>query len=344
MPVTLTFDDSQYPARLAAQLCQGLRVRKLPGKFLYESPAQAQRWLAYHQAYSPSRTEPALLALYDQAFQAALQTLAPSALHYVSLGCGGGNKDARFLRQAAPDCPSLVFTPLDTSAALVVETMLRIQRALPLLTTAPLVADLDVAPALTPWLSQHETPAHRRLLACFGMLPNFAYQTFLPYVRSLMRCGDLLLLSANLSPGLYADAVGRILPQYDNPLARAWYTGLLDSLGFAASQVQLTVHPHLLQPDGHIWHIRAEATVQHQMQLTVYNEMFHFTAGESLEVFFSNRFTSQIMPQVLADAGLRLLQTWLCDSQEEAIYLCARDSMSPCAKENTYAIAKKYST
>ena len=327
MPVTLTFHESQYPACLAEQLCQGLRTRRLPGKFLYESPAQAQRWLAYHQAYSPSRTESALLALYDQAFQAALQALAPGALHYVSLGCGGGNKDALFLQQAALHCAAFIFTPIDTSASLVVETLRRMQSILPTLTTVPLVVDLDVAPALTPWLSQHETPAYRRLLACFGMLPNFAYHTFLPYVRSLMRPGDMLLLSANLSPGLYVDAVDRILPQYDNPLARAWYAGLLDSLGFAAAQVQLTVHPHLLQPDGHIWQIRAEAAVQHQMHLTVYNEIFRFTAGESLQVFFSNRFTPQVMPQVLADAGLSLVQTWLFDSQEEAIYLCANSSV-----------------
>jgi len=324
MPVTLTFHDSQYPARVAEQLRQGLRARKLPGKFLYESPAQAQRWLAYHQAYSPSRTEPALLTLYQQAFQAALQALSPRALHYVSLGCGGGNKDALFLQQAASYCPSLVFTPMDTSAALVVETMRRIQSALPALTTAPLVVDLDLEPALTPWLSQHETAAHRRLLSCFGMLPNFAYRTFLPYIRSLIRPGDMLLLSANLSPGLCADAVARILPQYDNPLACAWYAGLLDSLGFAASQIQLAVHSRLLRADGHIWQIRAEATVQHQMHLTVYDETFSFMAGESIEAFFSNRFTPQVMPEVLAEAGLTLVQTFLFDSQEEAIYLCTR--------------------
>ena len=76
MPVTLTFHDSQYPSQVAAQLRHGLRTRRLPGKFLYESPGQAQRWLVYHQAYSPSRTEPALLTLYQQAFQVALQTSA----------------------------------------------------------------------------------------------------------------------------------------------------------------------------------------------------------------------------------------------------------------------------
>jgi hypothetical protein len=41
-------------------------------------------------------------------------------------------------------------------------------------------------------------------------------------------------------------------------------------------------------------------------------------------VFFSTRFTPQVMPAVLAEAGLTLLQTFLFDSQEEAIYLCAR--------------------
>ena len=148
MPVTLTVHDSQYPDRVAEQLRRGLRIRKLPGKFLYDSPAQAQRWLAYHQAYSPSRTEPALLTLYQQAFQAALQALSPSALHYVSLGCGGGTKDALFLQHAISCCPTLLFTPMDTSVALVVETMLRLQSSLPGLTTAPLVVDLEAEPAL----------------------------------------------------------------------------------------------------------------------------------------------------------------------------------------------------
>jgi uncharacterized SAM-dependent methyltransferase len=242
----------------------------------------------------------------------------------VSLGCGGGNKDALFLQRAVARCPALIFTPMDTSMALVVETLLRIQRTLPELTTAPLVVDLEEEPELTPWLSHYETPAHQRLLACFGMLPNFVHSTFLPYVRSLMRPGDVLLLSANLSPGVYADAVTRILPQYDNPSAHAWYTGLLDSLGLTASQIQLAVYPQLIRPDGHIWQIRAEAVVRHSLQFTLYDETFTLAAGESLEVFFSTRFTPQVMPEVLAQAGLTPLQTFLFASQEEAIYLCAR--------------------
>ena len=79
-----------------------------------------------------------------------------------------------------------------------------------------------------------------------------------------------------------------------------------------------------IHPDGHIWQIRAEATVRQPVQLTLYGETFNVMAGELLEVFFSNRFTPQVMPGVLAEAGLTLLQTFLFDSQEEAIYLCVR--------------------
>ena len=322
MPVTLTIHESQYPGRVRDQLCHGLRTRVLPGKFLYDSPAQAQRWLAYHQAYSPSRTEATLVALYQQAFRTALHRLTAVPLHYVSLGCGGGTKDWLFLQQATARHTSLCFTPMDISPALVVETILKIQSAFPAVPSFPLVVDLEAAPDLAPMLAQPETAGTHRLLTCFGMLPNFAYQTFLPYVRRLMRPGDLLLLSANLSPLPYPDAVAHILPQYNNPFARAWFTGLLDSIGFATADYALHIDAHPLHADGHIWQIRAAAQLLQQVQVQVYDEVFSFTAGEWLRLFFSNRFTPHILPQILGEAGLTVVETFLFDSQEEGIYLC----------------------
>jgi uncharacterized SAM-dependent methyltransferase len=326
MPLTLTFHDSQYPAQIAEQLRHGLRTKHLSSKFLYDSPAQAQRWLAYHQAYSPSRTEPNLLALYQQAFQTALDTCASPVLHYVSLGCGGGMKDVLLLQQAQAHCQSLYFTPMDTSAALVLETMLRLQQTLPSLPSFPLVVDLDVEPDLTALLAQSETPDTVRLLACFGMIPNFDYRTFLPYVRSLMRPSDLLLLSANLSPTPYPTACAHILPQYDNPLAHAWFTGLLDSLGFPATDLEVRIDAHTLQADGHIWQIRTTVQFHRDIELTVDDHVFAFSPAEPLQVFFSNRFTHQAMPHVLAQAGLPPQHTFLFASQEEGIYLCRRSA------------------
>jgi uncharacterized SAM-dependent methyltransferase len=324
MPVTLTFHESQYPSQIAEQLRYGLRTKKLPGKFLYDSPAQVQRWMAYHQTYSPSRTEPDLLALYQEAFQAALHTLPSPALHYVSLGCGGGTKDNLFLQQAIASCEPLLFTPMDTSAALVVETMLRTQNTLPVLHSFPLVVDLEAEPDLTSFLATPETPDTRRLFACFGMIPNFDYRTFLPYVQRLMRPTDLLLLSANLSPSPYPDAGQHIVPQYDNPLAHAWFTGLLESLGFPISDMDLFIQARPLRLDGHVWQIRTDVRFLRQVQLTLYDESFVFHADDRLQLFFSNRFTPQVMPQILEEAGLAIVKTFLFESQEEGIYLCTR--------------------
>jgi uncharacterized SAM-dependent methyltransferase len=321
MPVTLTVHESQYPSQVAAQLRHGLRLRRLPGKLLYASPAQAQRWLVYHQAYAPSRTEPAL-SLYQHAFHTALQTLTAPSLHYISLGCGGGTKDTLLLQQAVSRCEAVCFTPLDTSAALVVETMVHLHRALPDLPGFPLVVDLDVEPDLTAFLRQPEPPAAQRLFGCFGMLPNFDYRTFLPYVRRLMRPTDLLLLSANLSPQPYPEASAHIVPQYDNPLAHAWFIGLPESVGFSAADLELDVVAQSLRSDGHVWQIRATARLLRQVHVTLYDEAFVFQPGEQLHLFFSNRFTPQVMPQVLTEAGLTVIETWLLASQEEGIYLC----------------------
>jgi uncharacterized SAM-dependent methyltransferase len=333
MSVTLTFHESQYPSQVVVQLRHGLRTRRLPGKFLYESPAQAQRWLAYHQAYSPSRTESALLALYQQSFQAALQAASTNSLHYISLGCGGGTKDTLFLQQAILQHKSVCFTPMDTSAALVVETMLRLQETLPDLPSFPLVVDLEVEPEFTAFLEQSEPPATQRLFGCFGMLPNFDYRTFLPYLRRLMRPIDLLFLSANLSPLPYPASNPHIVPQYDNPLARVWFGGLLESLGFSISDVDLRIETQALRPDGHIWQIYTDVRFLQQVHLTLHDESFAFHTGDRLRLFFSNRFTPQVMPQVLAEAGLTTIATFLLASQEEGIYLCTASAEIPRASD-----------
>jgi uncharacterized SAM-dependent methyltransferase len=211
---------------------------------------------------------------------------------------------------------------MDVSAALVVETMLRLQSTLPLITSHPLVADLEAEPDLLPLLERYEPADARRIFACFGMLPNFAYRTFLPYLRRLMRPADLLLLSANLSPLPYPHSLPLIVPQYDNPFAHAWFSGLLESLGFSAADLHVTVQAQALSDDGQVWQIRAHAHCQRQIHLTLYDEQFSFAPGEQLHVFFSNRFTPQVMPQILAEAGLTVVETFLFASQEEGIYLC----------------------
>ena len=320
MPVTLTFHDSQYPSQVAEQLRRGLRTRRLSSKFLYESPAQAQRWLLYHQAFSPSRTEDALLDLYQKVFQVALHAIPCEALHYISIGCGGGMKDSLLLKAAQPLYATLYFTPMDISASLVIETILRLPFTLK---TFPLVIDLEAEPDLQSILEQHDSGATGRLFTCFGMLPNFDYLTFLPYIRRLMRPQDILLLSANLSPTPHPEAVSHILPQYDNPPARDWFMGLLEQLGFSATDIDLQIDAHPLGLDGHVWQVRTAARFLRDVPFTLYGESFTFQRGERLHLFFSNRFTPQVLPSILTDAGFTVDETFLFDSQEEGVYLCS---------------------
>lgn len=323
MPLKLAFHESQYPAQLAVLCQKSLRDRRLPGRLLYDSPAQAQRWLAYHQEYSPSRTEPELLALYERAFKVTMSSASSKRpLHYVSLGCGGGNKDTLFTRCAHNLGRVLHVSPMDTSPALVLETMLRLEEISPPPAASPLVMDLAAEPEIGAWLTEQEAQGACRVFGCFGIIPNFDYVALLAYLKRLMREGDFLLLSANLSPGPCDLAAPRILPQYDNPLARAWFTGLLDSLGFPASDLRLSVTARPLREDGQIWRVQAEVRLLKDMAIRLYEESFDFREGEALEIFFSNRFTTTVMPQILISAGFSLRNSWVLDSQEEGIYLC----------------------
>jgi hypothetical protein len=190
----------------------------------------------------------------------------------------------------------------------VVETMLRIQSTLPALLTAPLVVDLEAEPVLTPWLSQHETAACQRLLACFGMLPNFAYRTFLPYVRSLMRPADLLLLSANLSPGLYADAVARIRRNMTIP----WrMPGTSDCFTVWGLQPAATARRTPgFRPMGYL----ADPRCGYDAQLTAHCTMKHSLAASRRKCFSPPAYTpgDARVPR-LAHAAV----TFLFDSQEK---------------------------
>ena len=57
MTLAIDFHDSQWPDAVAERLVADLREGQIPGRFLYDSPAQSARWLAYHEAWSPARTD-----------------------------------------------------------------------------------------------------------------------------------------------------------------------------------------------------------------------------------------------------------------------------------------------
>ena len=337
-PVHVTVHESAAPEREAAALLEALRARRLPGALLYRSPAQARLWLAYHQAYSPSRTDKAMGALYEQAFAAAAADARAGSLHLLSLGCGGGQKDAALLAAAgkaggAAFAAGSRYLPLDASPALVLEAVGRVRTTFPGLPAQPLVADLAALPHLEEWLGgrihgrgKHGGPPDAGspswLISCFGMLPNFDAGPFCTWLRGLLRPGGRLLISANLCPrGMAADGPA-ILAQYDNPPALRWYAGALHELGCDPEALRLHVCARSLAGGDDAWQVLVEAEALRGFTLRVSGEELSFGAGERIEVFFSNRFTAPACRALLEGAGLKPLEEWLHPGGEEGIFYC----------------------
>ena len=329
-------DLSVQGASLSDSLWSSLAQGGLPGKWLYHSPAQARRWLAYHQAWSPSRTQPELLAIYQAAFQALAAQAPPreGAVQVVSLGCGGGQKDALLLEtlsqgeaDRSPGLTGVQYIPLDISPELVREAAGQARERLPGLRLFPITADLEAEPALFPVFPGGRESTDTRIFTCLGLLPNFSHVALPAYLARLLRPGDLALVSANLSPGAgWPDDGAVILPQYDNPPARAWYAGALEELGLVPGQFEIRVGGEPLRPDGQAWQVVATAHLPGGGVISHAGRELPWPANRPLRVFFSNRFTAPAAVDVLTQGGLEVVEQWVDETGEEGIFLCRTQS------------------
>ena len=96
--VQVAIHASQFPEKVRRDLLESLRTRRVNHKFHYDSVKQTQKWLALHQAYSPSRTDADCAATYDRSFAAVAERIEAGRVHLIGLGCGGGQKDTRLLK------------------------------------------------------------------------------------------------------------------------------------------------------------------------------------------------------------------------------------------------------
>src|SRR5262249_19323286 len=80
---TVTIHASQFPEKVRRDLMESLRTGKVNHKFHYDSVKQTQKWLALHQAYSPSRTEPDCAAIYDRSFEAVAEQIEAKRVHLI---------------------------------------------------------------------------------------------------------------------------------------------------------------------------------------------------------------------------------------------------------------------
>jgi len=328
----VTIHSSQFPDAVRRDLLESLRTRRVNHKFHYDSVKQTQKWLALHEAFSPTRNDADCRAIYSKAFESAAEKIRAKRVHLIGLGCGGGQKDTRLLKLLKRHGREIFYTPCDVSTAMVLVAR---EAALAVVTEDscwPLVCDLATADDLQKmvgprWCAASDdrqvVPTATRLITFFGMIPNFEPEQILLKLASLIRENDFLLFSANLAPGNnYAAGMKRILPQYDNALTRDWLMTFLLDLGIEQRDGMLKFEIEDGGPD--LKRVVARFHFSRARQIKLDGEDFKFRRGEFMRLFFSYRYTPERAQRILAKYGLEVYAQWIAKSGEEGVFLCCR--------------------
>lgn len=319
------FHRSQFPDAVRRDLLESLRTRRVNHKFHYDSVKQTQKWLALHQACSPSRNDPDCAAVYESAFAAAVEQFNASRIHMIGLGCGGGQKDTQLLKQLVAPGKEITYTPCDVSTTMVLVARSAALSVLPEDKCFPLVCDLLSIEDLPAVVEQHVPAEAARLITFFGMIPNFEPAQVLPKLASLVRPGDALLFSANLAPGPdYNAGVQRILPQYDNEPTRDWLMTFLFDLGVERGDGELRFSILECPPGGGLERVEANFHFTNSRTVEIEAERFEFRVGESIRLFFSYRYTLHLVRGLLRGNAIEVQEQWITKSEEEGVFLCCR--------------------
>ena len=319
----VTIHRSQFPEAVRRDLLESLRTRRVNHKFHYDSVKQTQKWLALHQAHSPTRNDADCRAIYDRGFAAGAQKIKATRVHVIGLGCGGGQKDTRLLKLLKSRGREIFYTPCDVSTAMVLVARETALAVVPEQNCFPVFCDLATANGLPSLL----VARHPSLVTFFGMIPNFEPRDILPKLASLIRPKDLLLFSANLAPGNnYAAGMKQILPQYDNALTADWLMAFLLDLGIGNGDGKLKFE---IEDGGSgLKRVVARFHFSRLRQIKVDGESFKFRRGESIRLFFSYRYTPERAQKVLAKHGLEVCGQWIAKSGEEGVFLVRRSGDS----------------
>jgi uncharacterized SAM-dependent methyltransferase len=314
---------SQFPENVQRDLLASLRTRRVNHKFHYDSVKQTQKWLALHQKYSPSRNDADCRRIYENAFEAAAAKIKSESVHVIGFGCGGGQKDTRLLKLLKLCSKEVFYTPCDVSVTMVLAAR---QTALAVLSEEncfPLVCDLAAANDLSTVFKSQITNHESRITTFFGMIPNFEPDHILPKLASLIRPKDFLLFSANLAPDTdYAVGMKKILPQYDNALTRDWLMTFLLDLGVEQRDGELQFG--IEKGRFGLQRVVARFHFRRRRRIEIEREAFSFKPGDSIQLFFSYRYTLERIGRILARYKLEICEQWITKLGEEGVFLCER--------------------
>ena len=322
--VQVSIHESQFPGNVRQALLESLRSRQVNHKFHYDSYKQTRKWLALHQAYSPSRTDPDCTLIYDRGFEAVAGRLQSARVHLIGVGCGGGQKDARLLKMLRAAGKEVYYTPIDVGLGMVLVAREAALSLVPAENCFPIVCDIGAAADLPTVLRQGSIPGAARVFSFFGMIPNFEPDVIMPPLAAMLDPRDCLLFSANLAPGQdYETGVRQVLPLYDNDLTRDWLTTFLFDLGVERTDGEMSF---VIEEGGGngLKRIAAYFRFERERKLQIDEEQVVFQAGESIRLFFSYRHTPALVLTLLGSHSLVVHGEWITQSGEEGVFLMSR--------------------
>jgi hypothetical protein len=295
-------------------------------KFHYDSVKQTQKWLALHQAYSPSRTDSDCAAIYDRGFEAVSQRIQAKRVHLIGLGCGGGKKDTRLLKLLHNTGKEVFYTPSDVSTAMVLLAREAAIEVIPEQNCTPLVCDLASARDLPEVIDKLAAADAARIITFFGMIPNFEPEAILPELSTFLRSEDLLLFSANLAPGSdYATGVHKILPLYDNALTRDWLMTFLLDLGVESNDGEIIFRIEGDRDVAGLKRVAAYFEFRQEKEISIDDQRFQFGPKKAIRLFYSYRHTPAIVRTLLHNCGIGVVDECIAKSEEEGVFLCKRE-------------------
>jgi hypothetical protein len=133
------------------------------------------------------------------------------------------------------------------------------------------------------------------------------------------------LFSANLAPGNnYAAGMKKILPQYDNPLTRDWLMTFLLDLGVGCNAGKLVFEIKNGPAGSGLKRMVARFHFKRACRIEIESEKFRFRPGDSIQLFFSYRYTPERVRTLLNRHGLDVCEQWIAKSEEEGVFLCCK--------------------
>ncbi len=274
-----------------------MRQRCIPPGWHYVSAQQSELWRELAAAHSPA-SEESVLAAYAEMFARVAAESAGKALHLITLGAGSGEKERELVSLLRAAGCSLRITAVDISESLARETADKLSAG-GVTNAQAVVGDFRVID-----IEQFDDEAGPRLFTAFGLSPNTKPGEFFHAISRLLGHGDQAMISANLWPkGQAAEA--EVLAQYDNPQTRRWLGRLFREWGLPDEAC-----PALDFSIGEIEGIAAviAATEWPEKCATQFAQLpaavGEWSEGDSVDVFFSLRYTMELFSKHARDHGL----------------------------------------